>query len=81
MTTEEFEEIKAEISQRKAKTEQKRGQMKQILKDLGEEFGCKTMEEAVDLLAAKKNKLKALEERTVKKEEELRNLLGKEDDN
>lgn len=75
MTIEEFEDIKERLETQKNQVQQSKGQLKQILKNLLDEFGCPSIEEAEKLLGKKQARQGKLEERLVQNTEKLSAML------
>lgn len=70
MTEERFQRLKRRAEEAKADADEARGAVRQIMKDLEREFGCKSVAEARKLL--KKLERQAKQEESVLREEILR---------
>lgn len=75
MTIEEFEDIKERLETQKNQAQQSKGQLKQILKNLMDEFQCSSIEEAEKLFAKKQARQIKLEERLVQNAEKLNEMF------
>lgn len=74
MTIEEFEDIKERLETQKNQAQQAKGQLKQILKNLMEEFQCSSIEEAEKLFAKKQERQAKLENRLVENATKLNEM-------
>ena len=72
MTVEEYESLKDEVDSFQSSLEQKRGELKQILKTMKEEFNCSTVEEAEKLLEELEAEQESLNKKLEKKTADLK---------
>lgn len=72
MNVEEFEELRDEIERLKASHQQRKGEMNELLRQLQEEFGCHSIEEAEKLLADLECQVARLNQKLEAKTEKLK---------
>lgn len=61
MTTEELIELQEEIEDKKTQNAQLEGERNAILKQLKEDFGCKTVKQAEELIEKKEEEIERLD--------------------
>jgi len=76
MTARELEQLKQQIEQARTDRDQTQGAITQLMKQLKEEFGCKTVEEAREKLKELQKELDTLSEKMDKKTAELERMVS-----
>ena len=76
MDTEKLIELKQEIEEIKTSTSEKKVEQKSILKNLNKDWGCKTIEEAKELIKKEEKKARKIDRDINEKKEKLEKLLS-----